>query len=113
MDEVFRLHNKPSRYRYLRQRVDHICEMIGGGRDEILPYLTLRQRQVLELRLGTKEKLPMSVIQVARLLEISPSTVYNICRLAVIKIEKRLQMGELPPLRKELPGSTTTCGVFP
>jgi len=92
MDKVFRLHNKPSRYRYLRQRVDRICEMIGDGWDEILPYITLRQRQVLELRLGTKEKLPMSVIQIACLLEISPSTVYNTCRIAVIKIEEWLEM---------------------
>jgi len=71
-------------------RLDRIWEITDGQSEKALEYLTPHQRQILELRIGTKEKLPMPVIQIAHLLGLSKSTVYNICRGAVLKIEKKL-----------------------
>jgi len=91
-DRTYRIHYKCHFPRHsLIPRLDRIWEITDGQLEKALEYLTPHQRQILELRIGTKEKLPMPVVQIARLLGLSPSTIYNISRTAVIKMEKYLK----------------------
>ncbi len=91
-NRIYRIYCKShSPYRSLTSRLDRIREITDGQLEKVFGYLTPHQRQVLELRIGTKEKSPMPVIQIAHLLELSPSTIYNISRKAVVKIEKYLK----------------------